>query len=213
MQLPLFPLKVVLFPGTLLPVHIFEPRYRQLLTDVSAGDHRFGLLPPGADSDQPAALSIGCVAMVRAVQALPQGRSNIVVSGERRFRLVEMLWSQTPYYQGRVEWVEDVPDVQVPTESEVQELRSLGRRYALALHALADQSLDVDLPEAPAELSFGIGALMEWDFDARQRFLEVRSATERVERLLHALPVLVKQAEERVLIHDSAKRNGHGAVS
>lgn len=213
MHLPLFPLKIVLFPGTLLPLHIFEPRYQQLLADVSAGDHRFGLLPPGSEAEEPPAETVGCVAVVRAVQSLTQGRSNIVVSGERRFRLVEMVSAETPYYQGRVEWVDDVPDVQIPTESDLVQLRALGERYALALNLLADQGLEIELPEEPAELSFGIGALMEWEFEARQRFLEIRSATERVERLLHALPVLVGHAEERAVVHGRAKRNGHGAVA
>src|ERR1041385_8074805 len=88
-RLPLFPLKIVLFPGALRPLHIFEPRYRRLLTDVWAGDHRFGLLPPGEHGGLPAPGTIGCVALVRAVPPLGDGRSNIVVSGVCRFAFVE----------------------------------------------------------------------------------------------------------------------------
>jgi Lon protease-like protein len=213
-QLPLFPLKVVLFPGALLPLHIFEPRYQRMLSDVSEGERRFGLLPPGEQGGLPATGTIGCAALVRAVQVLPEGRANIVVSGERRFRFLEPAPAATPYQQGVVEWVDDKPDVQIPTEEDLLQLHSLGERYAQALQVLQDQSFDVRLPapDRVAELSFEVAALLEWDFDARQRMLEIRSATERVVRLLHALPTLVTKAEERAQVHRRAKSNGHGAL-
>ena len=212
-QLPLFPLRIVLFPGTLLPLHIFEPRYQQLLADVSAGDHRFGLLPPGELGGLPAPGTIGCAAVVRAVQPLEEGRANIVVSGERRFRLVEPAPAGTPYHQGIVDWIDDLPDVQIPTGVDLLQLRALGERYAHALGALHDQSHSAQFPTEPAELSFEIAALLEWDFAARQRMLEIRSATERVVRLLHALPALVHKAEARAQQHSRARSNGHGVVS
>ncbi|MGQ0701563.1 MAG: LON peptidase substrate-binding domain-containing protein [Gemmatimonadales bacterium] len=213
MQLPLFPLKTVLFPGALLPLHIFEPRYRQLLADLGTWDRRFGLLPPGEKEERPPPGTIGCAALVRAVLPLPEGLANIVVSGERRFRLVEAVSAATPYYQGQIEWVDDEPDVQVPTERELQHLRALGERYAVALHTLADRPAEVNLPEPTGQLTFEIAALLDWEFETRQRFLETRSATERVERLLHALPVLVTQAEARAQIHQAARSNGRGRVS
>lgn len=212
-MLPLFPLRVVLFPGALLPLHIFEPRYQQLLADVSAGDHRFGLLPPGERGGLPAPGTMGCAALVRAVHILPEGRANIVVSGERRFRFLEPAPAATPYHQGLVEWIDDLTDVQIPTEEDLHQLRALGERYATALNALQDQELPVQLPEQAAELSFEVAALLEWEFEARQRLLEIRSATERVVRLLHALPALVLTAEERALLHGRAKSNGHGVIS
>ena len=208
--LPLFPLRAVLFPGALLPLHIFEPRYQQLLADVSAGDHRFGLLPPGEDGGLPVPGTMGSVALVLVVQPLPENRANIGVSGERRFRFLESIPAATPYFQGRVDWVDDIADVQIPTAEETERLRSLGQRYAIALNALSDQVRGVELPEAPAALSFEIAALLEWEFAARQRFLEIRSATERVARLLQILPGLVQGAESRALAHARAKTNGHG---
>jgi len=212
-MLPLFPLRIVLFPGALLPLHIFEPRYQQLLADVALGDHRFGLLPPGEHGGLPAPGTIGCCALVRAIQPLGEGRSNIVVSGERRFRFLEPAPAGTPYHQGIVEWVEDLPDVQIPTEADLLQLRSLGARYGHALHTLQDQEYESPLPVSAAELSFEVAALLEWDFDARQRLLEIRSVTERVIRLLHALPALVTQAEARAAQHARARSNGHGVIS
>ncbi len=211
-QLPLFPLRVVLFPGSLLPLHIFEPRYQELLADVTAGDHRFGLLPPGEHGGLPAPGSFGCAALVRAVQPLAEGRANIVVSGESRFRFLEPAPAATAYHQGIIEWVDDLPDVQIPSEEELVRLRALGERYALALNTLNDQFLEVRLPDRATELSFEVAALLEWEFEARQRMLEIRSATERVIRLLQALPALVLKAEERALLHGRAKSNGHGVI-
>jgi Lon protease-like protein len=212
-KLPLFPLKIVLFPGALLPLHIFEPRYRQLLADVTLGDHRFGLLPPGERGGLPRPGTLGCVALVRAVQPLGDGRSNIVVSGERRFALLEPAPAASPYPQGLVEWVDDTPDVQLPTAEEVSRLRALAERYAHALQALNDQPLAPGLPAGYRELSFEAAALLEWDFEARQRFLEIRSATERVARLLQALPGLVEAAERRAALHARARHNGHGSAA
>jgi len=112
-----------------------------------------------------------------------------------------------------VEWVEDLPDVQIPTEADLLQLRSLGARYGHALHTLQDQEYESPLPVSAAELSFEVAALLEWDFDARQRLLEIRSVTERVIRLLHALPALVTQAEARAAQHARARSNGHGVIS
>jgi Lon protease-like protein len=203
---------MVLFPGALVPLHIFEPRYRQLLSDLSAGPARFGILPPGEDGGLPPPGVIGCEAEIRGVQPLPDGRSNIVVSGERRFRLLAPHPAPTPYAQGRVEWVEDLPDVQIPAEADLDRLRALGARYAQALDTLNDQVFDRTLETAagPGPLSFAIAALLEWEFAERQRLLETRSATERVVRLLHALPALVASAERRARAHQAAQSNGHG---
>src|SRR5258707_3640359 len=81
-ELPIFPLPIVLFPGAPQPLHIFEPRYRQLLQDCLAGDQRFGIAyvapdpSPGADP-VPLPGDVGCVALIRSNQPLPDGRANI----------------------------------------------------------------------------------------------------------------------------------------
>lgn len=214
-QLPLFPLRIVLFPHALLPLHIFEPRYRQLLADLSgfpAERRQFGILPPGEASELPEPGTVGCAARLRGTQRLPDGRANVVVSGERRFSFRAATPAPTPYHQGLVEWFNDEPDVQVPSESETALLRRLGERYIRAQHTLSDRALEVDLPaEAPA-LSFAIAAFLEWDLEALQHFLEIRSASVRVTRLLAALPTMVASAEARAATHTRAQRNGHGSV-
>ena len=213
-QLPLFPLRIVLFPGALLPLHIFEPRYRRLLDDLTGDDpSTFGLLPAGTLNEWPDPGTVGCEARVRGVQPLPDGRANIVVSGERRFELLRTVPAPTLYYQGMVDWLPDLPEVQVPSGAEVRLLHSLGERYARARHALLDRTLDIDLPRDPGPLSFAIAAFLEWEFEALQRFLEIRSVHERVTRLLATLPALVATEEARALAHARARQNGHGAIA
>ena len=96
--LPLFPLPVVLFPGVPLPLHIFEPRYRTMLADCMEGDRRFGILyrPDEAGELALEPGHVGCVAHVESTQPLPDGRSNIIVTGEERFELARCVASSHP---------------------------------------------------------------------------------------------------------------------
>src|SRR5689334_21904912 len=93
--MPLFPLpNVVLFPGVFLPLHIFEPRYRELVADALTGDRLIGmvLLRPGWEADyqgRPAVFPIGCSGVITHVEQLENGRYNIVLRGVERFRILE----------------------------------------------------------------------------------------------------------------------------
>jgi Lon protease-like protein len=93
-ELPLFPLAVVLFPGGPLPLHIFEPRYRQMLADIRAGNSLFGISYFDAsvsDREAPTVGSVGCVARVTDAQAFPDGRSNILTVGVIRYRIEDFI--------------------------------------------------------------------------------------------------------------------------
>src|SRR6185503_14698604 len=91
-ELPIFPLALVLFPGVPLPLYIFEPRYRQMLNDVHAGNNLFGVSyfdASTSDREAPAVGTVGCVAEVTETQGLPDGRSNILTVGIIRYRIEE----------------------------------------------------------------------------------------------------------------------------
>lgn len=113
--LPLFPLQTVLLPGANLPLHIFEPRYRQLTVDLVKGvvpEKRFGVTaikaPVTEEVDKADQLmAIGCSAVLRQATRLPDGRYDIVTTGERRFRLLDLDATSAPYLIGTVEWVSD----------------------------------------------------------------------------------------------------------
>src|SRR6476620_3432751 len=122
MRLPVFPLSVVLFPGTPLPLHIFEPRYRQMLADCLAADRRFGITPAGAQREAPDPGAVGCTAEVRVNQELPDGRSNIVV-------LTMLVDDPAPYYVAAVRTCDDEPGT-APATARTDLLREAFTRYA-----------------------------------------------------------------------------------
>lgn len=115
--LPLFPLDTVLLPGAHLPLHIFEPRYRQLTVDLmnaTEPDQQFGIvttkIPAGSEVTNHEQLqTIGCSTRLREVQQLPGGQFEIVTTGHRRFRLLHVDPESAPYLIGTVEWIADDP--------------------------------------------------------------------------------------------------------
>src|SRR5882724_12642230 len=104
-ELPLFPLPLVLFPGVPMPLHIFEPRYREMLSDIRVKDNLFGLSyfdPSTSNREIPPTGHVGCVAEVTEVQAMPDGRSNVLTVGLLRYRVAEYIPGDEPYLVARV---------------------------------------------------------------------------------------------------------------
>ncbi|HEX9895183.1 MAG TPA: LON peptidase substrate-binding domain-containing protein [Gemmatimonadales bacterium] len=211
MKLPLFPLDVVLFPGALLPLHIFEPRYQQMLGDCLAGDRRFGLLPSGGE-ERPATGLIGTVAEIRATQPLPDGRANIVVSGERRFMLRRYLEDPAPYYVGLVDPFDDEQEEVEAADEHTKDLRRLADRCAEALRQLTDTPAPANWAADAATLSFQVAAMLEVDREFKRRFLGMRSAVHRVVLLLELLPTIVSDLEARGAVRTRASGNGTGGA-
>ena len=210
MRLPLFPLDVVLFPGAVLPLHIFEPRYRAMLADCLASDERFGILPPGPDGTPPPTGVIGAIAIIRATRPLPDGRSNIVIEGEGRFMLRRYLDPATPYLVGRVEPFDDDPEDEEEAIRYVPELRGLADRCATALHALVDSPPPPPWSADAGSLSFQVASQLDLDGAFKRRFLGIRSASERAALLVQLLPGIVTDLESRAGVRRRASRNGKG---
>ena len=211
MRLPLFPLSVVLFPGTPLPLHIFEPRYRRMLADCLAGDRKFGITPTGVEQERPDPGMVGCVAEVRVNQALPDGRSNIVVIGGTRFYVRRELEEDVPYLVASVEPFDD-DEGTAPAGEQVRRLSELFLGYYVQLRQLHDLEPDkVSLPEDPREISFHIAAGVECDPGVKQRLLIERSTARRVEALLLLLPILTSGVDKALRVHRRAHTNGRGS--
>ncbi|MDX2120078.1 MAG: LON peptidase substrate-binding domain-containing protein [Gemmatimonadota bacterium] len=205
-RLPLFPLDLVLFPGELLPLHIFEPRYRQLLADARLGDGRFGITAARA----PRAGSLGTIAWIRGADTLPDGRSNIVVLGERRFEVHSLLPEDAPYLVAAVEEFGDAPDSAPPAEARHQ-LEAVAGRLRRALAILSDAGDELPAWEAePEAFSFQAAALLEADPEARAPLLDVRQTRDRVRSLLALLPARLPGVESRAEVHVRARSNGKG---
>ncbi|MCU0618829.1 MAG: LON peptidase substrate-binding domain-containing protein [Gemmatimonadaceae bacterium] len=212
LRLPLFPLGLVLFPGADAPLHIFEPRYRQLLADVTAGDRRFGLVPPPPDTPERAIAAgrIGAVAQVGAVEMLPDGRADIVVSGIERFVFQGWVDDPAPYRVGLVEPFDDEPEPADALAPAAVRVRELALRALLATFALRDLPGEpATLADEPAALSFQVAAMLSLDADDRYALLASRRAGDRLALLEARLGAGVRTVEARAELHQRAKTNGH----
>ncbi len=188
--LPLFPLpNLVFFPRTRLPLHIFEPRYRQMITDAVAADQRFGivLLRPGWESDYfgaPPIHGYGTVGQIEQAVPLEDGRYNILVRGEVRFRIVGEV-SREPYRTARVvvrpEESRDVSQLY----AQKTWLAELSRQY---LHYLPDQVAvpEIDTVELEA-LTNALIMSLNIDVQEKQRLLEIDDLIARAEEIGHEL--------------------------
>ena len=211
-RLPLFPLTVVLFPGTALPLHIFEPRYRTMLADCLAGSRRFGVTPTGAAGEAPERGSVGCVAEVKANEQLPDGRSNILVMGGARFVVRDVTLGPEPYLTGLVDEFEEENGT-APGVDAVRELQERFTEYFRSLRLLNDADPeDPSLPDDPLPLSFTVAAAIECDPPVKQSLLATRSTRERVMLLLRTLPGLTRRLDAALDVHRRAHGNGKGGA-
>lgn len=213
-ELPVFPLQLVLFPGAPLPLHIFEPRYRQLLEDIRITNNLFGLSffdQSLTDLADPPVGHVGCVAEVTEVQQLPDGRSNIFTVGIIRYRVEAYLERGVPYLVARVSFFEDEEEGGDLLNDNAREVGDLFMRIAQAIRTINDERASLpDISDTdPQKLSFLVAAAMEMESESKQALLELRSTSERLDRLKQMLQKAVGHYEERARIHELAKGNGH----
>ena len=202
-ELPLFPLPdVVLFPQQLLPLHIFESRYRMLLQSVLESDKRFGIVRINPQSG--AMAEIGCCAEVLQHQTTEDGRSYVVTLGQQRFRLLNIN-RETPYKTAMVSWLEDEP---VSNQDSISSLRDQVHKALTDVVTLTaklqnrEVELPDDLPDLPRELSFWIGAHLDQAAAAQQALLELTDTSERLERQFEMLDHTRRQLAARTVLMD-----------
>ena len=213
-ELPIFPLALVLFPGVPLPLHIFEPRYRQMLNDVRAGNSLFGVSyfdASTSEKDMPPAGHVGCVAEITETQPMPDGRANILTVGIIRYRIEEYVERADPYLLARVSYFEDDEEDPNLLGESARDVAETFTRIARAVRTINDERANLpDISDTePQRLSFLVAAAMEVDTDVKQDLLELRSTAERLQRLGEMLERAVTNYEERARIHELAKGNGH----
>lgn len=186
--LPLFPLGTVLFPGALLPLHIFEPRYRLLIRRCLERQLPFGVVlirsgPEVGEGAEPC--EVGTEAKIVAESALPNGRSYIVTRGERRFAVESLISDAEPYLIGRVRYL-DEPDGDRASDHASVAREALGA-YLLAVVAVTEDSrgeraLADDLRDAPpSDLAYQIAGSLAVDAPQQQALLELETASARLE--------------------------------
>jgi Lon protease-like protein len=212
-ELPLFPLQLVLIPNEVLPLHIFEPRYKQMLADIELRRNLFGVayLEEGEISGRPPVGSVGCAAEVREKSLLPDGRSNIVTTGIIRFRVVEYLDKGTPYLTCAVEFFEDDPENPDELEPIADEVFELFERIAKAAFKLSgSRGSFPEIPRTdPERLSFLVTAAFNLDDDVKSKLSEMTSTKERLTKLRNILLQAVDKMEENAETVKAAQTNGH----
>lgn len=181
MKLPLFPLNTVLFPGMALPLHIFEPRYRQMISHCLAHQEMFGvvLINNGPEVGGPAIPHpVGTTATITRVEKLPDGRMNIETVGQERFRIVA-LHHEEVYLSGTLE---AFPLEETESESAQQAAQALrpwlARYLSLFGEATATRFDDDRLPQSPAAVAYLAAIVAQIPSLEKQTLLGLETATE-----------------------------------
>ncbi len=191
--IPLFPLGSVLYPGLALPLHIFEQRYRLLVSRLEAGtteeERSFGVVAIRSGHEVGAASvsalhEVGTTALLRRVTPYPDGRSDILTTGARRFRLLAVDQSQ-PYLQAEVEWLPESTEAPSDLDSLATEVASQFTEYQQTLAGDADDTEEpsTTLPDDPTVLSYLVSAAMVLDLPDRQRLLAAPTTADRLRTL------------------------------
>lgn len=191
-RLSIFPLPgALLFPGMHLPLHIFEERYRALINDAMARDRRIGMIQPKTGSDTPQLFDIGCVGKIIDIEALDDGRFNIVLEGVARFRVIEELDSSTAFRQVQAE-IEDPKETdEVLASAERAALEIESRKFA----DLQGYQVDWDSIGRLDDFAFvnGIAQIAPFDVASKQALLEVDGLANRSELIIQLLQFFGRQ--------------------
>jgi Lon protease-like protein len=189
--IPVFPLGTVLVPGLVLPLHIFEPRYRRLMTDLQTrreDDRAFGVVAiregweVGEDAVT-ALYDVGTLAVVREMVPYPDGRFDIVANGDARFRIIALAESDAPYLMAEVEWLaEDAAgdDAEAALLAGGVEHRFDAYRAAVSAAGAVEAAQMLELPDDPRMLSYLVAVAMVLDLSDRQVLLEAPTTTDRL---------------------------------
>lgn len=212
MEIPLFPLGLVLFPGMVQPLHIFEPRYREMTKNSLDGAGMFGItlaLPESVFHHEVPA-RVGSIARILNYHRLPDGRYNLLTVGARRFEIVETMRDQ-PYLRGRVRLLpEEIGSG--PVELLASEARKLLDDYlTTVLSDTENGDKTIAIPSDPIELSYFIAVLLPCEDLDKQELLEAPTADERLARELDFLRLEIVRAREEAAAERAARQaSAHG---
>lgn len=190
-ELPLFPLQVVLFPGMVLPLHIFEPRYRQMIAECQQQNKPFGVVLARPESlplqEQP--YPVGTMAEIRDLHKLKDGRYILMACGKQRFHILRQ-HRLKPYLSGIVEPYRDVWEAEDSLVDPAKQARSLFSMYLnMLLEAAneAEKEIHSSVPDDPEELSHFIAYFLEVPNEQKQHFLELTSTRQRLQEVIIVL--------------------------
>jgi Lon protease-like protein len=196
--LPLFPLDLVLLPGTPLPLHIFEPRYKEMIGECLEQKKLFGVIR----AQEKDLADIGCTAEILAVtKTYTDGRMDIVTQGRERFEVLELSEDRS-FLQGEVVYLADEPD-KASTEE-------VTRAVELHKQILALANAEQDLPDTDdTPLSYHLAGSLPLDLDFKQKMLGIRSEPQRIQAMIGYFENILPSLRRSVLIRQKAGGNGH----
>jgi Lon protease-like protein len=195
--LPLFPLEIVVFPGTPLPLHIFEPRYKEMVGECLSQDRPFGMV----QAKEKALSAIGCSArIVTVIKKYEDGRLDIAAQGAQRFEIIQVNQERS-FLQAEVAFFDDEPSIVSKTAADsVIQLHE-------QLFAVMGQAIEVE--RDAAYLSFRLAQDLPVDLDFKQTLLEMKSEAERVEMLTEYYRATIPKIENSIRVRQRASGNGH----
>jgi len=196
--IPLFPLDVVLFPGTPLPLHIFEPRYKEMIGECLAQHRTFGVVR----ALEQGLAEVGCTAeIVTVVKEYPDGRLDLVTEGRKRFEVIRVNQERS-FLQAEVLMIADEPGAPAREDTD----------RAIHLHSelLAIAGARQDLSAAdPSLLSFYLAGSLPLDLDFKQKLLALRSEPERLSELIRYFETIIPSLRRVASARKKAGGNGH----
>ncbi|MGO8797438.1 MAG: LON peptidase substrate-binding domain-containing protein [Candidatus Sulfotelmatobacter sp.] len=196
--IPLFPLDVVLFPGTPLPLHIFEPRYKEMIGECLAQQRSFGVVR----ALEQGLAEVGCTAeIVTVVKEYPDGRLDLVTEGRKRFELLRVNQERN-FLRGEILLLDDEP------EAPLIENKSRAIDLHAELLSLAGATQDLAAAD-PDFLSFYLAGSLPLDLDFKQKVLALRSESQRLQLLIGYFETLIPNLRRAATARHKAGGNGH----
>jgi Lon protease-like protein len=202
-RFPLFPLGLVLLPSEVVPLHIFEERYKLMIGECLESDGEFGIVWLSDDGLR----EVGCTARVTQVLTeLEDGRLNILVAGGRPFRLLRRI-DDMPYPAGEVEMLDDAAGSADEGPEELELAAEARERYADLVEQVTDERPSADdLEDLDA---YGMAATIEFDAAPKQELLELRSERERLQQVSDLFASTMKRIAQSEEAGELARSNGH----
>jgi len=200
-RIRLFPLNTVLFPGATLHLHVFEPRYKQMIAECLDEGEAFGvcLIREGNEAGDPDVdpHEIGTTAEIGEVMPLPFGRYFISTVGKKRFKICGIV-SREPYLVCEIEYLDDPGGDEDDTETLCDRVHTAFDEYTQLLSAYSGSNVAVSFPENPSEASYVVGGALQVADLVKQRLLEVADTEQRLKIELEFLRRLLPQLRSRI---------------
>jgi len=214
-EIPLFPLPLVMFPDVVIPLHIFEERYKYMINRCIEESSLFGivLIPPGTSTESESTIQrTGVTARVIQSERLEDGRLNIMAAGTMRFRILKFTGNK-PCWTADVEFFEDDHEVGEELQDSFEDVVRLYRDvHRIASEMRGTEVAEIQIPDSPVLLSYMVSYVLDIATSAKQELLEMTSTTGRLKSLAAHLEETIQRVNSQIArdaMSRKVKGNGH----